>query len=349
MRALTAALVAGTVWLVAGPSPARTVVDMAGRAVDIPDRVDRVACLEVLCYPRMATIGGADRVVEMVDTAAPWMEWANPAVTAIPRVGDQTNVEDLLARGAQVALFAYHPERTLAQLNAAGIPALVGQPRRQAGDAAEFVAQSKRMVMLAGEVLGGQAQARARDWCAYFDAKLAYVGQRVAAIPAAGRVRLYHVRGPTALRTHGPGAYVYWVGTLAGADMVVKDAGPGLATVAMEDLLRWDPQVVVVGRHYPLGLVSADPRWANVSAVRDGRVVAMPDGVFYWDGGPEQVLLLLFLAKLLYPAHFADLDLTAEVQAYYARFYGVTLRPADAARLLAGQGPDGQRFNPMNN
>ncbi|MGO9484838.1 MAG: hypothetical protein ACLPX9_09695 [Rhodomicrobium sp.] len=71
--------------------------------------------------------------------------------------------------------------------------------------------------------------------------------------------------------------------------------------------------------------------------------------VFYWDGGPEGMLLMEFVAKLLYPDRFAGLDLTAEVQDYYARFYGYRLSAGQAALLLQGRSPDGSRFNPMNN
>ena len=37
--------------------------------------------------------------------------------------------------------------------------------------------------------------------------------------------------------------------------------------------------------------------------------------MFHWDGGPEQVLLLQFIAKTLYPERFPDLDLPAELKA----------------------------------
>ncbi|MCR6629192.1 MAG: hypothetical protein NVV74_03555 [Magnetospirillum sp.] len=60
--------------LLATPAQGRSVVDMAGRVVDIPDQVERVACLEVLCYPKMLMLGAESRVAVMVDTAAPWMK-----------------------------------------------------------------------------------------------------------------------------------------------------------------------------------------------------------------------------------------------------------------------------------
>ncbi|MCR6629193.1 MAG: ABC transporter substrate-binding protein [Magnetospirillum sp.] len=257
----------------------------------------------------------------------------------------------MLARRVDVVFYRYSPEQTLAKLTEAGLPALLGQPLRHArNDAQDFVDEAKAMVRLFGQVLGGEAPRRAEEWCAYFDERVRFVTGRVAQVPPNRRVRLYYVRGPQALSTQGRGSYTFWAGTLAGADMVVKDAPlADKGAASMEDIVRWDPEVVLVGRQYPLDLVTADPRWRDVAAVRQGRVHSMPEGVFYWDGGPETVLTLQFIAKLLYPELFRDFDMAAEIKAYYARFYRTTLSDDDATKLLRGQSPDGSRFNPMNN
>ena len=336
--------------LAAFPAQARMVTDMAGRRVEIPDTVSRVACLEVLCYPRMLMLGAEDRVVQMYETAAPWMRITNPKVAATPKFTGAPNAEDLLARGTQVAFFRYTPEQTLAQLQGMGIPALLSQPTREAETLTQYLDDSKRMVRLFGEVLGGEAEHRAEDWCAYFDERIRFVSDRVTRVPAADRVRVYYVRGPEALSTQGRNGYATWAGIVAGARMVVREADlSGKGAVSMEDVLRWDPQVILVGRQYPLEVVTADPRWRDISAVRRGRVVPVPNGVFYWDGGPEQVLLIQFMAKLLYPDLFRDFDMAAEIKAYYARFYRAHLSDSDIAKLLDGRSPDGSRFNPANN
>jgi len=329
---------------------ARPVTDLAGRVVEIPDAPVRIACLEVLCYPRLLMLGGQDRLVAMVRTAAPWMERSNPAVSAIPSFLGTPNPEDVLALRPQVAFINKSYGLTGGFLSEAGIPALVAQPGRQARSAEEFVADAKAMVRLFGQVLGGESARLAEDWCAYFDERLDFVRQRVATVPPARRPSLYYVRGPRVINTQGRGGYTTWVGELAGARMVVNQGTWGSkGDLSPETLLAWNPDIVVVGRQYPLDVVLADPRLADLAAVRTRRVYSTPEGVFYWDGGPEQVLLLQFLAKLLYPELFADLDLAAEVKAYYARFYRTILTDAEVANLLQGRGPDGSRVNPMNN
>ncbi|SEH51187.1 ABC transporter substrate-binding protein [Magnetospirillum fulvum] len=335
----------------AGELAARTVTDLAGRRVEIPDTVRRVACLEVLCYPRMLMLGAEDRVVTMVRTAAPWMTRTNPRVGEIPSFQGTPGRESILATGADIAFVNVSYGATLPALAEIGLPALVSQPVGRRPQTAEaFIAEAKAMVSLFGQVLGGEAEPRARAWCAYVDERVRFVRDRVAAVLPEQRPKLYYVRGPTSLNTQGKGGYVTWVGEIAGARMVVNQSNiAGKGDTSMEDIVLWNPDIVIVGRQYPLELVRDDPRWKDIAAVRAGRVHSTPEGAFYWDGGPEQILLLQFLAKLLYPDLFADFDMAAEVRAYYARFYRIVLSDDEAIRLLNGQSPDGSRFNPMNN
>ncbi len=332
-------------------SPGRSVIDMTGRSVDLPGKVERVACLEVLCYQKLLMLGAADRVVTMTMTSAPWMAAVNPRVASIEKIPVEPNFEDLLLKRTDVAFFAYNADRTIKKLASLGIPGIISQPvGRAAATAEEFVADTKRAMRLFGQVLGGEAQERAEDWLRYFDDKAGFVAARLSGLAAGPRPKLYYLRGPGALHTQGKGSNTFWYGQMAGADMVVKDlplAGKG--QVSMEDIVRWNPDVILVGRQYPLDLALKDDRWADIAAVRSGRVISSPEGVFYWDGGPEGVLLMLFLAKQLHPELFTDLDMAAEVKDYYTRFYGFQLSDDQAALILRGQSPDGSRSNAMNN
>ena len=55
------------------------------------------------------------------------------------------------------------------------------------------------------------------------------------------------------------------------------------------------------------------------------------------------------LAKKLHPELFEDLDLSAELKEFYARFYRCALSDEQAAKLLAGLSPDGKRQKLYNN
>ena len=228
----------------------------------------------------------------------------------------EPDFEDLLLKRVDVAFFAYNADRTLKKLESLGITGLVSQPvGRTPKTAEEFLADAKRSVRLFGQVLGGEAEQRAEDWCRDLDRRVAFVSERLAGLPAEQRLKVYYVRGPGALNTQGTGSNTFWYSKLGGANMVIENqplAGKG--STSMEDLVRWNPDVILVGRQYPLDLVLKDERWAGIAAVKNSRVYSTPEGVFYWDGGPEGVLLMELVAKLLYPDRFAGLDMTAEVQ-----------------------------------
>lgn len=330
----------------------RSVVDMAGNTVQLPGEIKRIACLEVLCYEKLFLLGASDRIAMMIRTNAPWMRQTNPAVVGIQQLSSDPGSEELLRQHVDVVFrtYGYPDPGKIAQLARMGVPILVAQTVGKIDSIETFVASRKRMLRLYAAVLGPAYTARAEEWCAYHDRMVALVQSRVARIPRASRVRLFHVRGPQANATQGLTSATYWYGEIAGADMVIghsalRDKGP----VSMEELLKWDPQVINIGRHYPVSLVTEDPRWARIAAVRNGRVHALPEGVFYWDGSTEGVLLMLYLAKELYPDLFADLDLRREIRDYYQRFYRYRLGEQELTLMLDGKGPDGQRRNDMNN
>ncbi len=335
----------------AAGGPGRDVVDMAGRTVAVPAEVRRVACLEVLCYQKMFMLGAADRITEMTMTAAPWMIATNPQVADIPKISPDPNFEDLLAQKVDVAFFAYNARQTMDKLESLGIAGLLSQPQDGKVTTAEgYIEENKRSVRMFGRVLGEEAERRAEAWCRYLDDRLRRVATVAAAIPPGRRLKVYYLRGPQALNTQGVGSATYWFGVLAGAEMMVKDqAWTGRGSVSMEDLVRWNPDVILVGRQYPVDLVLKDGRWADIAAVRNGRVYPTPEGAFYWDGGLESVLLMEFIAQKLYPERFPDLDMVAELEDFYRRFYRYPLSEAEARLLLDGRSPDGSRNNPMNN
>jgi iron complex transport system substrate-binding protein len=101
------------------------------------------------------------------------------------------------------------------------------------------------------------------------------------------------------------------------------------ATVSLEQILLWDPEVILVQGNYPpaerlvtVEGILGDPRLASVRAVRDGRVHYTFGFWYWWD--PALVLVeTAYLARLFHPGRFPDFDLTSEGDAIFKEFYGV--------------------------
>lgn len=326
-----------------------SIVDPAGRTVSVPAEPDRVACLTGACYEKVFLLGQADKVLVRQRTFPPWMVRTNPRAAAIATMAEP-NAEDLLERGVQVA-FSFNRPAMLAVLRSAGIAAVVPDaPAGLVNNREQFIARVKDEITFYGRVLGGDAPARAEAWRGYFDRKLAAVTARTDAIPAARRPKVYYVRGPTATTTHGHDSNMRWYGELAGADMgLARTAKAGIAQVTMEEIAAWNPDIIFVGRQYDSALVTADPRWQDITAVKQGRVHPIPDGVFFWDASSEGILLLEYMAKTIWPTLFSDLDIDKEVKDYYETFYHTVLSDYEARLLVEGHGPNGTRSNPANN
>ena len=84
-----------------------------------------------------------------------------------------------------------------------------------------------------------------------------------------------------------------------------------------------------------------DPLWANVSAVRSGRIYRAPALPFGWFDGPPGINRLLgvaWLTDVLYPGRTGT-DLGAAARSFYDLFYHVQLTDADLDLLLGSAAP----------
>jgi iron complex transport system substrate-binding protein len=324
----------------------RVVIDMAGRTVRLPDQLHRVSCNEVLCYEKFFLLGASRLVASMRRTDPPWMSTIDPHVDRVAKVDTDPNREDLLAEGDDVVLMRYNALE-LRGLTSAGIPAIVSQPplRTHFKDAAAFADAQKRMVRLLASIIGGDAVRKAEEWCGYYDERISYVTARTAGIPEAGRLRAYYLRGPSATTTQGATSNTYWYGVIAGAEMIAKDLDFDAGPMSMEEIIGRDPAFIFVGRQYSPDLVLRDPHWRDISAVKNARVIPLPAGMFYWDGGTESFLLAELIAKTLYPDRFADLNMAEEVRRYYKMFYNFDFTDDEIDKFLRGMTPAGIRRN----
>jgi iron complex transport system substrate-binding protein len=180
-----------------------------------------------------------------------------------------------------------------------------------------------------------QAEALAR----YAEESMATITRRVAGVPAERRPRVYYARGPRGLETGLGGSINVETIEFLGAHNVAAERRGGLATVSIEQVLLWNPEVIVTIDHTFAAGVRSDPLWASVAAVRAGRVHLSPKMPFGWVDFPPSVNRLIglwWLAKILYPQLVPE-DLRTLTRDFYRQFYHVTPSDAQIERVLAGR------------
>ena len=328
----------------AGPAvraqDSHVVVDQLDRSVAVPVHVRRVVALQHQALDIILELGAGDRLVGVLRSwrsLIPGLDRIDPALATLPMPGDLTtvNIEALLGLHPDVVFVTnYAPAAMVQQITAAGLPVVVislakgeGTDKARlnptfADDDAAYADGLTDGVRLIGAVLGTADRAERLVDAAFAGRHL--VEQRIAGIPADRRVRLY-MANPD-LNTYGAGKYTGVIMARSGGRNVAAGIR-GAAKVSMEDVLRWDPQVIFVqDRYAPVAeAIRTGPAWQTVSAVRDGRIDITPEYVKPWGYPLPEALALgeLWMAKTLYPDRFADIDMQAMADRFYRSFYGV--------------------------
>jgi iron complex transport system substrate-binding protein len=317
---------------------AQAVTDAAGRSVPVPAKVIRVfpagppaAILLYTLAPDLLI--GWPRANRPEECAYMLPEiCTRPEVGRITGRGNTANLETVLALkpdlildfGSTTATFVSLADRVQEQTS---IPyALLDG--RFAGIADAY----RTLGALIGRADDAEKLAR------YTEDTLKTITGRIEPIAANERPRVYFARGPKGLAT-GLGGSINVETIELMARNVAGETQGGLANVSIEQVLVWNPDVIVTIDQEFAASVRNDPSWASVKAVRDNRIHLSPKMPFGWVDFPPSVNRLIglwWLAKILYPERFAE-DMRALTQDFYTRFYHVTPTSTQIDHVLAGR------------
>jgi iron complex transport system substrate-binding protein len=173
----------------------------------------------------------------------------------------------------------------------------------------------------------------------YAEHTLKTISGRIADIPPNKRPRVYYARGPRGLVT-GLGGSINVETIELLAQNVAGGQHGGLANVSIEQVLVWNPDVIITIDRFFAATVASDPGWAALPAVKAGRVHLSPKMPFGWVDFPPSVNRLIglwWLAKILYPDRFPE-DMTKLTREFYTMFYHRTPTTEQIAHVLAGRG-----------
>lgn len=312
--------------------PSRVLTDMAGDQIALPIRVERIATVGPVpvLNSLVFAVGEGPRIINGLGRFAKMRRWNYQTVFA-PHLSGQPSLQNVDYTPNLESLLQLAPDAVLTMDRASA------QTLRHAGLAAFYLAwrqpeDVKEAVRLIGRILD-KPQAAER-YATRFDAILTGVVTRLRqGAPARPRVLYF---SPTTLTQ--PHLVAEWWIRVAGGDSVT-DNGRSIEShsFSMEQLLAWDPDILIVSSYEDAEAVRREPRFAALKAVRAGRVLVAPCGAHTWGNRTsEQPLTVLWAAKNFHPKLFANVDLVAETRRFYQDIFGVTLSTAQVGEILAG-------------
>ncbi len=205
-------------------------------------------------------------------------------------------------------------------------------------DSIIFVNDSDSTIEYVGKLLNCEDQAK--KLIDFRSSILNEINTTVKNIPEDEKVRVYYAEGPKGLMTDPSGSQHSQVIDICGGINVADcqlTPGNGMTQVSIEQVMSWNPEVIITSNPQFYSTVSSDPLWASVDAVQNKRVYLAPQNPFCWidrPQGPHLIIGTAWTAKMLYPDLFTDMDLSKLIREFYSEFFHYDLTDKELDMLL---------------
>ena len=315
----------------------RVFTDSVGREVTVPAQIDKVALsgpmaqivLFALCPDKLVGISNAwdESAAQYLDT-----EYYNlPLLGQLYGGKGELNLETLLESGAQVVIDVGEAKDGIVE----DLDALQEQTTIPFVHISATLATMDETYTMLGDLLGMPDEAKTlADYCrSTYDRALTIAD-------SVEKANLLYITGDAGLNVIAQGAYHAEVIDLLSNNLAVVDEPSSKGTgneVDMEQILNWNPDVILFAPDSIYDTVAGDAAWQGVTAIQNGAYYEVPMGPYNWMGFPpsvQRLLGMLWMAKVLYPAA-ADFDLYTEAAQYFKLFYHCDLTREQYDALVA--------------
>lgn len=312
-----------------------TITDMAGRSVVLPRELKRIATVGAVPVINgyLFALGAGEKIANGLPSRFTQSDRWRLQTAIAPHLaerpvlqgqaGSEVSMETLVRLSPDVVLtMDIQSARTL---EVARFPVVV----LGWGDADDI---RKNMALL-GCML--DRLPRSEEYLRYLDATTARIRAALDVVPRSSLPTVLYFN-PHTMST--PLAIAnWWIGEAGGRSVTAGMSRDGSARFSHEQLLLWNPDVLIVNSLEQAAAVRQDARFSKISAVRNGRVHVAPTGAHMWGQRTvEQPLTVLWAAMLLHPGRFAGIDLVEEIRAFYHRFFALPIDAGEVMAILGG-------------
>ena len=334
------ALVGGCAARTPARGDTRTFADSAGREVQIPLRIDKVApsgsyaqmILYTLCPDKLLGLSIPFTRVQkqFIDEAY----YSLPVFGALYSAGGTFNLEAIMKASPDIIIDMGETKT--------GIAADMDAVQSQTGIPVVFIRATIDTMAdaydMLGDILGLEEQSSVLS--EYIGGVMDLAESARNGIPEDERPSVLYSQGEYGNEVNGKGSVhsevLDYVGVRNAADMDSILASGG-DEVSMEQIIIWNPDIVILAPDSYYSEIFGDILWLQVSAVKNKRVYEVPIGPYNWLDRPpsvQRVLGILWLGNLVYPEYY-DFDIVEKAQEFYRLFFRYELTAEETRGLLA--------------
>ena len=319
----------------------RIITDSAGREVEIPSEITKIAPSGPLAQIVLYTVSPDKLAGLAADFSNEAKQYIDEKYWGLPKFGQfygknaSLNMEALIAEAPDVIIDIGEAKKTVKedmdalqeQLN---IPVIfVEATLPTMADAYEML----------GDITGEKEQAgKLADYCR---AEIGKADQNAAAIADADRKSVYFGLGEDGLHTNAKGSIhadvIDRIGAVNAADVEAVSSGGG-SEVSFEQVLLWNPDLIIVDSQKLYDTLTADPMWQELDAVKNGKIFKIPTAPYSFMSSPPSVNRMIgieWLSSLVYPEIYTS-DIREEVKNFYQLFYHIDVTDEKLEAILKG-------------
>jgi iron complex transport system substrate-binding protein len=204
--------------------------------------------------------------------------------------------------------------------------------------------EMEKSVSLTAEVLGDDAIEIAKAYNKDLKEVLTDIKDKTDKLTDAEKPKVLTGNSVYKLDLDGKGTIISdWIDACGGIQVVEGDTtGKTTAEYSLEQIIAWDPDIIITDVPSQVDEILADLDWAAISAVQKKQVYVNPQGVFMWNRyGVEELLQLKWASKLFHPTLFEDVDIEQAVMDFYKTYLHYDLTAEEAQLIIAAKDPDG--------
>ena len=325
-----------------------TIEDVKGNVVEVPKDIKKIAVVPLPWASVVTALDGNSERIVAIHPGAMSAYKSHFLATKDSHFGTlnteligqdfSVNVEGMLQQGVEAAIIWQHQEDDAAKLKQVGIvPIMINNTT---------VEELQKSFLIVGKLLGKED--RAKKINDYYQKTYDQIKSKSNDVAKADKPKILFLRTQK-LRLQGNDNFMREAIEIAGGDNPtektdLKSNQNQNQTITMEEVLKIDPDIILLSNFdkfvpddlYENRIPGQD--WSTVKAVREHRVYKVPLGIYRWDApGVETPLMMRWLAHLLQPGIFKDINIRQDTRDFMKDFMNYDLSDEDLAVIFADE------------
>ena len=315
--------------------------DSAGRTVEIPASIDKVApsgavatmFLAAFAPERMCTVSGRP--------SSSQLEYLPSELAKLPETGQMygskatLNLEELLSSGAELVIDLGDYKKGIEE-DLDALQAQIGIPVIFIESNLENMASAFRTL---GKILSKEERGEALG--AFVDETMAMAKENREKIKDDEVLSVMYTTGVDGLGTNAKGSTQAQVLELVGAEnaiVVEKLSNKGGGNqINLETAMSADPDCIIFSDDSIATEVATLPGWKEMSAIRNGKYCVVPSSPYNWLGNPPSMNMVIgvwWLGNLLYPEYYSY-SMVERIREIYSLLWNYDMTQEEAKAMLS--------------